>query len=85
MSIPDTLEIGGKEFVAIESDAMPAAFADMRTGKQAQFFNDLGAIYAAWGDDHHGENRWRTMSVDLDENGKAVLRAMAHCLAPAGG
>ena len=83
-TIPDTITINGRGYVSTERDAMPAAFAALPHHAQARFFNDLGAICEAWYNGNHGEIRWRLMCADLDESGKAVLRAMAQFLLPAG-
>jgi hypothetical protein len=83
MSMPTTLEINGTTYASVEGDAMAGAFADMDDHKQARFFNDLGAIAKLWRSDYkYGEKQWCAMAEHLDENGKAVLLAMAQFLKP---
>ena len=80
MSIPGTLKINDDTYVSISGDNMAGAFARLLNDRQAQFFNDVGAIVKLWDSYNYGEPQWCMMARDLNEDGKALLRSMVQFL-----
>lgn len=80
MSIPGSLQINGYTYVSVSGDNMAGAFARLLNDRQAQFFNDVGAIAKLWDSYNYGEPQWCMMAQGLNADGKALLRSMAQFL-----